>query len=804
MKSFLLKTLKLLTLGIFVLFSLVWLISPYISQTVIKGKLASPELLPYDLTLGEQSHIRYNPFLSSLSIEAFSLQKKGQPVFAIEQLNIEINLYKLLINQLEVKSFNIKGLHSKVDIQGKKITIAGIEIKPDKNKKLAEDEHQKQDNDNVLLGYQFRMPKFQFVDSTITVTINNRQIQLDLTDITIKKLVADLERQSAEMTVALAIEQSKLKLESEIDLIKGQGEIEATTQLQTVNLALLEPYLPQSVESLVGQLNFNGKQTLLLNQTNSTVTLSNNELTIDQLSIEQNDIKVSSAKQSLMADEMSIVIEPNNQFNITGNAQLTLDGIAVVNSENEQLVLMKAQQLSLAKLLFTTAKNEPQLIIEQLQLKQAVISDDIANELPALTKFDLLAITNIKLAQNAIAIEKITLGNLKLDAQIADDKSLSSIEALNLPKASEKLAIESPDIVEVKTVPTTDKPESAPFQVFLGEFSLSDPANIHFLDNSVEPSYQRNFIIEQFNITDVDSSNTQQESKILLSGSSNQYAKFEFTSLNKPFAKLPFYSVKGFINELSLPAVSSYVKEALNYEIKSGQLNFAIDTELLGSDISGEANILLRGIDFTSANDHQVDSLKDQTAIPFSMALGMLKDSNGNVELNIPLAGDTSDPSFGIGGFFTLIVKQATMMAAKDYLMTTFVPYANVVNIAMTAGEFLLKVRFNDITFQNGVVDMQSHDQNFLTEFSQLMQDKPDTQITLCGVSTPADIELPIGKVIKEKSLIKQLNQLSIERAEHFKKLMVEQYKIESSRLLLCSPQIDFGKEAQPRITFAS
>jgi len=710
----------------------------------------------------------------------------------------------LLIKQLEIKSFNIKGLHSKVDIQGEKITIAGIEIKPDKNKKPAEDEHQTQDNDKTILDYQLRMPEFQLVDSTITVTIDNQLTQLDLTDVTIKKLAANIENQSAELTVAVVIEQSKLKLEAELDLKKGQGTIEATTQLQTIDLALLEPYLPKPIENLVGLLNFNGKQNLLLNQTNSMITLSNNELAIDQFSVKQNDIKIATAQQSLIADEVSIVIEANNQFNITGNGQLTIDEIAVVNSENEQLVLMKAQQFSLAELLITTVKNEPQLIIEQLQLKQAVISDDITNELPALTKFDLLAITNIKLAQNAVAIEKITLGNLKLDAQIAADKTLSSIEALNLARAPEKLAKASPELVEVKTVSTANEPESTPFHIFLGEFSLSNPANIHFLDNSVEPSYQRNFMVEQFNITDVDSSNAQQETKILLSGSSNQYAKFEFTSVNKPFAKLPFYSVKGFINELSLPSVSSYVKDALNYEIKSGQLNFAIDTELLGSDISGEADILLRGIDFTSANDHQVDSLKDQTAIPFSMALGMLKDSNGNVELNIPLAGDTSDPSFGIGGFFTLIVKQATMMAAKDYLMTTFVPYANVVSIAMTAGEFLLKVRFNDITFQNGIVNMQSHDQSFLTEFSQLMLDKPDTQITLCGISTPADIELPTGKIIKEKSLINQLNELSVKRAEHFKKLMVEQYSIESSRLLLCSPQIDFDKDAQSRITFAS
>ena len=95
MKRLSLQVLKYLSISIFVLFSLIWLFSPYISQHYIQKQLT-----PFELTLGAQSHIRYNPFISSLTIETLSLTKAQQQVFAIKHLVIELNLYKLLIKQL--------------------------------------------------------------------------------------------------------------------------------------------------------------------------------------------------------------------------------------------------------------------------------------------------------------------------------------------------------------------------------------------------------------------------------------------------------------------------------------------------------------------------------------------------------------------------------------------------------------------------------------------------------------------------------------------------------------------------------
>ena len=151
-----------------------------------------------------------------------------------------------------------------------------------------------------------------------------------------------------------------------------------------------------------------------------------------------------------------------------------------------------------------------------------------------------------------------------------------------------------------------------------------------------------------------------------------------------------------------------------------------------------------------------------------------------------------------------LIAKQAAMSAAKDYLMTTFVPYANVVSVALSAGEYLMKVRFNDLEFTPMQAGLEPTHSEFLNQFSALMKDKDETQVTLCAVATAADIGKTPGSDISSKEDLEALNELSRSRLDAFKKYMVEKEKIPSSRMLLCTPQVDSAEDAKPRITFAT
>jgi hypothetical protein len=164
------------------------------------------------------------------------------------------------------------------------------------------------------------------------------------------------------------------------------------------------------------------------------------------------------------------------------------------------------------------------------------------------------------------------------------------------------------------------------------------------------------------------------------------------------------------------------------------------------------------------------------------------------------LSGSTSDPQFGMSNIVSLITQKAIWMATQDYLLKTFVPYANIVSAAMTVGEFALKMRFDDLPYQAKQIEINENQQAYVQAFIKLMQEKQKTRVNICAVSTPADINIKAGNQVTDKNKIKQLKEIGEQREAAFKEYMIKQGNIESSRLLLCSPKIDSSEKAQPRI----
>ena len=413
-----------------------------------------------------------------------------------------------------------------------------------------------------------------------------------------------------------------------------------------------------------------------------------------------------------------------------------------------------------------------------------------------------MSLNDIRVSQQGLFIDTITLLGLAVNAKLDKDKNMVGLpvptkDELPIEESVEETVNQPNEETQVKS-----DSEDPLFTLAINKFSFTDTSHINFTDQSIVPHYVRDFNITTFTAGPFDNQKPQQESQFALKGGSNTYASFDLSAVAKPFSKEDFYQLKGFFKEVSLPSISTYIAEALKHELKAGQLDVDLDVTVDNTDIDGNVELLLRGIELGAANDHEADTIKSQTSMPLNIALGMLKDSDGNVELDVPLDGSTDDPSFGMRGFVTLMIKQATMSAAKEYLITTFVPYANVVTVAMSAGDYLLKVRFNDLTFPVKETQLTAEHTEFLTQFSALMTDKPETQLTLCAIATPEDINKPLGVEITDKSDIKKLADFSAQRLETFKEYMVKEKQIASSRLLLCSPKIDSSIGAQPRITF--
>lgn len=718
-----------------------------------------------------------------------------------------------MTDTLHFSEFSIDGLYLDVNLNDEDPVIGGFVISTTSNDSSTSAEASKEkikeleskQADSTVNNYQISLPNFKLSDANININIEQSQQEFAIRSLEINNVLASTKMQQAEISLEALINKAPLFLNINAQLANNQGEISSELMLSELALAPLQPFLSaigseKDRLTMQGFVSINSKQVFSITDDITKIDIEKFELNTKDLKTIQKNKTLALNIAPLSMQNLSVEFVNQQTPTITGTAKLNVNNVIAYEGTESQL-LAKISAIKLDKINITTSESLITAKIEDLIIEQSIFAENTTDDLPPLAKFQNLSINDITVSQQGLFIDTIKLLGLAIDTNLDKSKNVTGLPIA--PKDKPLIDETIKQTVVQQNAPEVKVDTSAsPFLLSINNFSFADTSNINFTDRSTSPHYKRDFKITKFNAGPFDNRNPQLDSHLKLEGSSNKYAYFELSALARPFSDKDFYQLNGFFKEVSLPSLSTYISKALKHELKSGQLDVNLDITIDDMDIDGNALLHLRGFELGAANDHEADTIKSQTSVPFNIALGMLKDSDGNVELDIPLAGSTNAPSFGMRGFISLMIKQATMSAAKDYLMTTFVPYANVVSIAMSAGDYLLKVRFNDLVFPAKENQLVPEHHEFLAQFSSLMKDKPDTQLTLCAIATPQDINKPLGVEITDKDEIKELAEISASRLDAFKDYMVTQQGIASNRLLLCSAKIDFSEDAKPRITF--
>ena len=456
---------------------------------------------------------------------------------------------------------------------------------------------------------------------------------------------------------------------------------------------------------------------------------------------------------------------------------------------------------------YPLAKLQPYLLTRVKPLKQLAGSVSL-NIVPHI----VLSEDTLKLD---VAKTEVSLANIKAVLQL-DDKSgnnaNSNINEDKIPhKAHQKSTVKNyslaitdiqSDLNNVTTVINFKQKEASP-SISVGDITIRTKQAISFTDHNIDPSVTRTLFIDKIAVGALSTLKTEQITPFEIHLRSNEYAKINFAGDLKPFSKIPEYHLKGDIKEISLPSISPYLEQSMQLSLQSGQLNTGVKAVLIKDKIKANIDIRIKGLKTADVDTTEIDLLKNNTSLPLNTALDLLKDSKGNVKLNVPLSGSINDPKFGLNSIVSLITQKAVMSASKYYFMKTFVPYANVVSLAMSAGDFILKVRFEDLIYQVKQLKPNDKQIQYLKQFIALMNDKPDVNVKICAISVPADIDLAAGRKVTKKANITKLIALAKKREHNFKDYILQHSKIDSSRLLLCAPKIDSDKTAKPKISLS-
>lgn len=793
MRRYLKNLIKILAITFFSLYCFIWILSP-----VIANYFTNNYALPKGYALTSNSTIRYNPFTAHLTVTDLELQVNKGTALTLEKLDVELHLYQFLFDTIYVAEFDVSGIYIPVSSKEGSLKVAGFELV---GNEAQENSHNENETSNKQkFPYEVVLPRFTLSDMVIDIDHFGKKHSIEINSLAINDVVLSEKDQDLALVLSSQINKSPIKLNVKVKLIEQFGRVDIALDIENFILSQMNDFLPQSIQTLDGHLNYSSKFNVELSEKLTSINFDNMQLSIDAFQVEEGDFSVDIAKQQLSAEKLLIKVAPESPVNIDGGFVSSTNNVSVkTRADDGQLATI--ENIEIDDISLRLSENKPNIGINALAITNAVFSQQQSNDIPALASFKELIVNEIGYQQDSVSVQNITLSGLIANLFLDENKQLSTLVLID-DNQEQTTELQEGDVTDEPLTEDNNAEPKAKFAFSLGEFKLIDNAVIDFKDRSVTPHYERNVNISRLSLAHVDTTKPNLETIFNLQGKSDKYANFVAEGRGFPFATEQSYNLNATLKEVSLPGVSSYIKDALKYEIESGQLDVDVTAGLTGTKINGDVNLLLRGIEFTAADDHEAGTVTDQTSVPFNIALGMLKDSDGNVELSVPLSGDTSSPSFGFSGFLTLLVKQATMSAAKDYLLTTFVPYASVMKVAMAAGEYALKLRINDLNYVPEQIELNDEQLEFSRQMSVMLEDQSDINVKLCAIATPADIAVNSPEEAHQQANIERLKSISQQRVELFKSYMVEKLKVPSAKLLLCTPQVDTSKNAVSRIEF--
>ncbi|PKH85731.1 DUF748 domain-containing protein [Colwellia sp. Bg11-28] len=838
------KILLALYLGIFLC---IWLISSPVAKHFI-----NPILAEHQLQLSDDSSIRFNPFLMRITLSDIDLSstksKQQYTVFSLEELTLQVALWQLAFDKIALSEFSLTRGTLKVIQHDDHLIIAGITIPPstedaELNIDQTAEQASPQLNEDVInepatsLPYQLVLPDFLLSQFAIEIEIDSQKLQnkthhIEIKQLALSQIKATETKQEGHLALTALVDETHLSLTANTQLVSGKGDIHSNLLINNYPIEKLAPYVEQLTE-LKGSLSFTSQQTVTLAEQGINFKVQKASLTLQDLllGLAEQNFTLQTLQHNF--SDVAVHLQDNKITHLAGNSSIKLTD-ALLSQNESKATITAFKQLNLDDINFVL-DDEPSIDITDIIMddllfsKKAALADAVAQKaidrinklsdedgldiaaasivkLPPVMQLKQLTINNIHIHEKSVDINSIIFDTLVGEIIVKENKDIANLILLD-DKASEQSATQSNVTEEVAAIESEIKLQEAEanhdgFVFSFKELRFINENSFAFTDFSVDPIYQRTLFLDTLDVGALSNrkEKKQQQTPYTLVGRSNKYANFNLTGYLQPFSKLATYHIEGDFKEFSLPAISSYLKASTGIEVKTGQLNTALDLSLTGDEVEGNIIVLLQALETSLVDSEEAGNLIDQGALPLNMAMGMLKDGDGNVELDVPLSGSISDPNFGLSSIVTLITKKAILSATQDYLMTTFVPYANIVSIAITAGEFALKLRFDDLEYQVKQVEPDDHQNAYLTDFIALMQDKEDTRVTICAISTPADIGLKAGVSVEDKADIKQLLDIGEQREHAFKDHLIEQGKIDSSRILFCKPQIDISEGAMPRI----
>ena len=270
-----------------------------------------------------------------------------------------------------------------------------------------------------------------------------------------------------------------------------------------------------------------------------------------------------------------------------------------------------------------------------------------------------------------------------------------------------------------------------------------DGGSVNFTDRFIKPNYSARITNLNGRVGALAAGTL---SPVELHGKVERTAPLDITGKVDPLSSPIGLDIRASARSIDLPSFSAYSGRYVGYAIEKGKLSMDVNYKVDKGQLTADNHIFLDQLTFS---DTKVEG-KDVINLPVHLAVALLRNGRGEIDINLPISGSLNDPQFSVGGIIlkvigNLIVKAVT--APFSLLGSLFGGGADLSQIDFPAG-------FATIT-----PEMESR----LQALSKAMADRPGLKLEITGMADPATDRVGYRRALIDRK-IRTLKQADLAR----------------------------------------
>nr|NJM02452.1 DUF748 domain-containing protein [Desulfobacula sp.] len=239
--------------------------------------------------------------------------------------------------------------------------------------------------------------------------------------------------------------------------------------------------------------------------------------------------------------------------------------------------------------------------------------------------------------------------------------------------------------------------------------------NIDFSDYLTKPNYKADMKEIAGSLAGL-SSEEQSRAKLHLQGVHGSSSPLEILGTINPLAEKKFAEINLSFKDIELSNLTPYASKYLGYKIEKGKLILDLKYMVDGNVLKSENRARFDNFEL----GEKVDS-EHATSLPVGLAISLLKNRAGQIDLDIPVEGRLDDPEFRLG---PIILKMIGNMILK--VITS--PFS-IIGSLFGGGE---ELGFAEFEFGDGRIRESDHEK--MDKLAGVLSEKPSVRLEIQGV----------------------------------------------------------------------